>query len=849
MLSLPRVAQLFVVLVYAAGVAAAAAAYVMPWPPVEGARWELAAFIAIVVVSGSKKVRLMRHESAADSGSMSVGFALTFAAMLRFGPAAAVMVASMSTFVGGVYPKPIPWFQILFNVALSVIEAWVSGLIFLALNGGTLDLDPLRSFPAVMLSTASFFLINTGAVAIVISLCSGQKPIRLWRETFLWTGPSYVAGACVSTLAILIFKEHMGALLLFASPVAYLMHQLYAVYTARAEEKQQHIEDLQVSQAKLADLYLATIKSLALAIDAKDQYTHQHILRVQRYAVATAMRWASRARSGGRQHRRLLHDIGKLGVPEYVLLKPGRLTAEEFDKIKKHPEIGAAILDPVEFPWPVLPAVKYHHEKWDGTGYPEGLKGEDIPLPGAILAVADVYDALTSSRSYRSAWSPRQGDRRDPPLVGVHFDPAVVERSCRSSPRSSRTWPERATAPDARIRGAPRRRPPQGGPGGPRHPARLVGAVGALRGGADPFVEPGPAGTLDILARKLEAILPGHRVLFLLRDETRRARRARRGRGEPRVLRRLPDAERQQRFAPQSPGARTYQGALRPGRPAVVTNLQTSAWQTIASALIVPIVHQGEVLGTINLYHPQPNAFGPHDRQLLEMIAERAALALYNGLLFDRTRSRALTDPLTGLYNVRYLTEHVEERCQKTVRVVSGDGAGGGPETPDVTVRAADRFALLCLDLDSFKPINDNFGHQKGDEVLCDLAALFRAAVREDDVVARYGGDEFLIVLSGATQEEAQAMAQRLHETVENYDPGLNHPKLGALHLGVSVGFACYPADGQDCATLLSAADAQMYHDKTERKLGRLGRRRRRRAGAPPRGGLGARAPRRRRSR
>ena len=163
----------------------------------------------------------------------------------------------------------------------------------------------------------------------------------------------------------------------------------------------------------------------------------------------------------------------------------------------------------------------------------------------------------------------------------------------------------------------------------------------------------------------------------------------------------------------------------------------------------------------------------------------------------------------------------MEDRCRKAERD-EGEKGRGGQEQEVVHYSHNSTFALLCLDLDSFKPINDNFGHQKGDQVLNELANVFRSTVRASDIVARYGGDEFLIVLDGADEEAARSMCERLREAVANYDPDLIHPKLGALHLGVSVGYACFPKDGQDCATLLSAADTQMYHEKTERKLGSL---------------------------
>ena len=314
--------------------------------------------------------------------------------------------------------------------------------------------------------------------------------------------------------------------------------------------------------------------------------------------------------------------------------------------------------------------------------------------------------------------------------------------------------------------------------------------------------------TLEILGRKLEALLPGTTALFLLRRTAGEEAADSVGPAPEEMRVRTAVGVNREFFS----GAKTLGGtSLAVARDGatylggydaddlLLISSQTTQWTPLQTALIVPVVHQGKVLGTINLYHPNANAFSAHDRQLLETIADRAATALFNGLLFDRTRSHAFTDPLTGLYNIRHITQHVEERCREAVP-----------------------FALLCLDLDSFKPINDNFGHQKGDQVLRDLSALFLAALRPGDVAARYGGDEFLVYVEGGTAEDAEALAARLQNAVESYEPGLIHPRLGALHLGVSIGYGCFPADGTDFTSLIAAADAHMYREKTERKLGRL---------------------------
>ena len=841
MLKFPLPARIYIFCVCFAGIALSLGVTLFGQKQTNAPIWELLVFTLLAIVCGGKKITLLQKVASEDAGSMSLGFVLTFTCMLRFGPAPALLIGGIGCLSGCMYPKRQPFYQLAFNVCLGLFEVGLASTAFYAINGhsAVVEMKMPVTFFAIVTATLVNYAVNTGGVSIIIALCTGEKPYPLWKETFLWTAPSYFAGACISSFAIMLGGPNIGALLLCGSPVVYLTYRSYAVYMARAEEKQQHIEELQDSQAHLADLYLATIKSLALAIDAKDQYTHQHILRVQRYAVATAKKLGiSGNELEGVNTGALLHDIGKLGVPEYVLLKPGRLTEEEFDKIKKHPEIGAAILDPVEFPWPVLPGVKYHHEKWDGSGYPEGLVGENIPLVARILAVADVYDALTSSRSYRGAWTHERAlgvIRKD---AGTHFDPVIV------------------VAFDAIIEGVIQEMAAQGeGPLVAKSQEREVAtkseqaARDIQRASSDLWAlyevaqtlssSLGLEETLDILARKLEAIFPGGACLFLLKDESTETLNVRAAVGVNREFFAQSRSLNERCRSMQVLNTRqSYHGEF-DNEDLMLQSSPYAQWQALKTALIVPIVHQGRPLGTINLYHTSDAAFSSHDKHLLEMIAERAAMALYNGMLYDRTRSQAFTDSLTGVFNILYITEQVEDKCRiaatrrdnlSAAQVWDIPGAPIPAMMPDLQLSGEDTavygpddaFALLCMDLDSFKPINDNFGHQKGDEVLRDVAQIFRNEVEGRGMVGRYGGDEFLIILNSGDACEAEALSDALVRAVEAYDPRLVHEKLGTLRVSVSIGYACFPADAQDPAGLLSVADTRMYQDKTERKLGKL---------------------------
>ena len=251
-----------------------------------------------------------------------------------------------------------------------------------------------------MAAATTYFIVNTLTIATAIALSTGQSIVKVWNENFLWSAPSYFVGAGAAGIAswMVVGLSAQWLALLAAAPL-YLTYRTYKVYLGRIEDEQRHVREM-------ADLHLATIEALALAIDAKDQTSQSHIRRVQLYAasVAKALGMSDNDVQGVKTAA-LLHDIGKLAVPEHILSKPGPLTPEEFLKIRAHPKVGADIVSSVPFPYPVAPLILSHHERWDGKGYPTGLKGEEIPLGARILSVVDYFDALMADRPYHKAMS------------------------------------------------------------------------------------------------------------------------------------------------------------------------------------------------------------------------------------------------------------------------------------------------------------------------------------------------------------------------------------------------------------------------------------------------------------
>lgn len=356
---------------------------------------------------------------------ISVSDAFVFASVLAFGPSVATVIVAIDSIVATLWMRPEhrSLLRSLFNLATVALSIWIASHTFYWLAGTSPGEQlPLSQLVVPLFALAAlYFLINSWLVAFALSFEKGADVVGLWWENFPWLSLNYFGGVSVAALLVShsssIDLNTVGIIL----PLLVITYLTYRTSLARLADAQRHI-------SQVNDLYLSAIEALAMAVDAKDQITHGHIRRVQVYAVELARCL------GVREERQLqaietaalLHDMGKLAIPEHILNKPGRLTEAEFSKMKRHADIGADLLSSIRFPYPVVPIVRHHHENWDGTGYPSGISGTDIPLGARILSVVDCFDALTSDRPYRPRLANSEAFQILSDRSGSMYDPLVV---------------------------------------------------------------------------------------------------------------------------------------------------------------------------------------------------------------------------------------------------------------------------------------------------------------------------------------------------------------------------------------------------------------------------------------
>ncbi len=806
MTRLPLAARLYVGSVIAAAVVILAA--ILPQTKLDSP-WLFAGLLLVSSFTSAFKVSL----PLAKSGStMSVSYAVDFASLLLLGPNQTMLVAIASAWSQCTFrmKERNPLYRTLFSMACLCITVQAAGLAYLWLGGvpGHLGTDLQTLAKPLVAAATTYFIFNTALIAIAISLSTHQSFVQIWNENFLWSAPSYFVGAGAAALATWALSASGFWLAPLTAAPLYLTYRTYKVYLGRIEDERRHVQ-------QVSDLHLATIEALALAIDAKDQTAQNHIRRVQVYAAGLARALGMNDNEiQGVKTAALLHDIGKLAVPEHILSKPGPLTQEEFQKIRIHPQIGAEIIGAVPFPYPVAPLILSHHERWDGKGYPAGLKGDEIPLGARILSIVDYFDALTSDRPYHKAMSEDAALALLQQEATKALDPTVVEMFVRILPQL-RIEADNHEQQTVRKLSLTETTTP-----GPARPAtgfsheagkstvfedialahreiyalyEIAQAMGTSLGVSD---------TMALISSKLANLVPFSACSLFLFDETEDILRCRFATGL--------DADVIQKLTVRS-GQGLTGWVARNRRPLV--NARPSAdleaagadrATTLQSALVCPLVFNERFIGTLTVYHTEPSFYRDDHRRLLDRVCEQASAVIHNSIVFEQTQEDSLTDTLTGLPNTRFMFMHLTRELARADRLKS-------------------EVSLLVMDLDSFKEINDNHGHHVGDRALREVAAVLRTAIRPYDICVRYAGDEFIVVLSGCGREEAEhkrlEMQQAVDRVVFEARPGKRVP------LSISVGAAVFPHDGDTYEALLAQADNRMYRDKGRRKK------------TPPRGG------------
>ena len=360
--------------------------------------------------------------------SFSISDTFSIVAALLVGPSAGAITAALDGLVlsSNMKNSRRTVERVFFNTAVPALATWIAAQVFVLLGGSSTSIDGLNSalFLIAMLGIFGIlvFGLNSGLVAIGISLERNESVVSIWRRHFAGLWVTYLGGVFAAMLMMFLGRNNPLQALILLGPVPVILYMTFRHAMGRAEDEISHL-------GKVNNVYLAAIEALAHAIDAKDQVTSDHIRRVQDNSLSLAHSLGIRddVQLQAIRAASLLHDVGKLAVPEHILNKPGKLTPSEFEVMKRHAPVGADILSMIEFPYPVVPIVRHHHENWDGTGYPDGLSGEQIPIGARILQVVDCFDALTSDRPYRPRMQTADAlkilmDRRD-----VMYDRRIVD--------------------------------------------------------------------------------------------------------------------------------------------------------------------------------------------------------------------------------------------------------------------------------------------------------------------------------------------------------------------------------------------------------------------------------------
>jgi diguanylate cyclase (GGDEF)-like protein/putative nucleotidyltransferase with HDIG domain len=588
---------------------------------------------------------------------------------------------------------------------------------------------------------------------------------------------------------------------LFLAPLSiFATYLIYRNATARLRSKTDEVQ-------ALGHLHLATAEALATAIDAKDQTTHCHVRRVQIYAAGMGEVFGlSPSEIAALKAGALLHDVGKLAVPPHILNKPGPLTPAEFEKMKIHTVVGAQILGRVDFPYPVLPIIRHHHEQWDGRGYPDRLRGEQIPITARLISVVDCFDSVREDRPFRRGMTLDEATALLLRGSGVHFDPIVVQQFLKHLPRFEAEIAalglqhqptNNATEPPIQLSEIDMIQTRERGSfiayDQIKKAHREVYALYEIARtfGTSLDVEH----TLEILVDKVAHVVPFDTCVVYFYDEMKGYATARHVVGkyaQKLAARCIAPGEGVTGFALAN---RSPINQLHPSLD--FTDINPEAGIKYRSMASLPLFKDDVLLGALSVYSTELEQYSDDHMRLLETVTRLASDALANAMQHAEAESNALTDPLTGLPNARYLALRFEEEAARGRR----------------TDRA---FQVVMLDLDEFKNVNDTYGHKAGDRMLREVAHIIAGQLREYDFLARYGGDEFVALVQEVVGSQVEELCARIENAVSKFTLSVGRNRLARV--GISVGTATFGIDGETLDQLVIHADSEMYRMKSNHR-------------------------------
>ncbi len=762
--------------------------------PFEAARFF--SYFGLAVIASLLKVTMP-----AVAGNMSFNYLFVLISIMDLNLPQTLAIGLTSTLIESVLRPRVraTMLQVLFAICNMAVAIACTDMIF---HSAYLSHKGLLIPGRLALAATAFFIMNTFPVSAIASLSECKPLLRIWQEKYFWSYPYYMLGAAFA-FGFRVTSNALGwPAALLAVPVAHLFFRTYALYMGRIEDSRIHAEEM-------AALHIRTIEALALAIEAKDNTTHEHLKRVQVYALAVGKELglnemeleALRAAS-------ILHDIGKLAVPEHIISKPGRLTPAEFEKMKIHPVVGAEILEQVQFPYPVAPIVRAHHEKWDGTGYPYGVRGTDIPIGARILAAVDCLDALASDRQYRKALPLPEAMAKVEMDSGKAFDPDVVnvlknryvqlekmaqEQSAHAvggSKLSTELKIERGEAPAAGFESTKGRYPVN------ENSRDFIETVAMARQEMEMLFDIGQnpeyplrfEESLSLLGLRLQRMIPFDAIaIYLVQDDVL----------SPAYV----SGENAKLFSSlQIPMGQGLSGWVAENRKPIVNGNPSvepgylndpNYYSTLRSALAVPLeTSDSEIIGVIALYQETRDAFTKDHLRLLQTLAPKLAASVEKFNRSPQTIDSFATDRLTGLPHARTVFLHLESELVRCKRL----------NTP---------LSVFVCAIDGLKSINDRLGRIEGDKILRTVALSMKECCGEFDYIARLGGNELVIVLPGLRSDAVQQRILKLQMA----------GRVGRETLPIIVGHASYPEDGTDAEQVVGEADRRMFRKKHDRRM------------------------------